>query len=271
MFSDIEVTTIRIVYASSATLSLLGSLFIMITYSLNRRIQSFVLRIVFCLAISDLGYSLASLMVFSLPVNPGTPFSPAREVICKAQGAGIQYFQLSSFLWTSCIAWHACGGFVLRKTKEQLESYFKYYVIISWVVPLIPTAVLLFYLNAFGLTDSSWCWIVKEQSNYRFYLFWGPVMCIWVFDCVCYALVKRKLREVISFMEQSASRRILAYVLAFILVTSVPLTNRILQEFFLHNLCYSCSMPYLILSWAFAMQLYMGGTSRLGKQYFVVA
>jgi len=139
--------------------------------------------------------------------------------------------QLSSFLWTSCIAWHACAGFVLRKTRIELQSYFKFYVIVSWLFPIGPAAFL-YVDNAFGVTDGSWCWIVLGKSVYRFYLFWGPVLVIWLFDCICYGLVKRHLREVISFMEQSTSRRILAYVLAFILVISVPLTNRILQQFF---------------------------------------
>jgi len=227
----VQVSTIRYVYASSASLSLLGCIFILFTCSLNRR-DSFLMRLVFCLAVSDFGFSLSSLLVFALPLEVSEEaFSQTAKFICKTQAAGIQYFQMSSFFWTGCIAWHACCAFVFKMDKEQLSQNFKYYVIFCWIVPAIPVAILLFHLDAFGVTDSSWCWIVLDKASWRFYLFWGPVFVVWIFNCVCYYLVKKKFREVMSFLEQAASRRITAYILAFIVVISLPLTNRIVQQF----------------------------------------
>jgi len=98
---------------------------------------------------------------------------------------------------------------------------------VAWVVPLVPLTILL-SLGAIG-RDTAWCWIPQDDKNWRIYCFWGPVALIWVFNCCCYYIVRKKLQEMLSFMEKAASRRILGYIFIFIIVSIPPLTNRIVE------------------------------------------
>jgi len=88
--------------------------------------------------------------------------------------------------------------------------------------------------------DTSWCWLPQSYKALRMYFFWGPVFLIWIFNCLCYYAVRKKLREMLSFLEKSASRRILGYILIFILVSIPPLSNRIAEFFMKPNFILFC-------------------------------
>jgi len=191
-------------------------------------------KIIFCLAWSDFGYALSCVPVFMLPVfEEDVEFQTLgalEQVVCVFQSGGIQYFQLSSFLWTSCIAFHAYSAYVKKRSITELEFLMKWYYVVCWILPAFPTMIL-YSVKAFGLSYGCWCWILERHSYLRLILFWGPVVILWVFNCICYYLVNRAVKEVMSFIETNAQRRMLGYVGVFLVIGVIPIVNRLLLQF----------------------------------------
>ena len=90
-----ELTTLRLVAGSSATLSLVGCIFIIFMYifSPTTRHRILNMKYIFFLSWSDLGASLAYLLI-----EP-----------CRLQGFLLQFFALSSAIWSTCFA-HSLYG-----------------------------------------------------------------------------------------------------------------------------------------------------------------
>lgn len=91
-----ERTAIRWSFVSSSTLSLFGSLFILITYFLVKT-RNFNLKLVLCLTISDLGLSIACILSLVLPLSgPEQLETTFQNVTCVIEGVSIQYFQVKN-------------------------------------------------------------------------------------------------------------------------------------------------------------------------------
>ena len=91
-------STVRI----GGTLSVLGSIFFIVSYCLFRRSRTFSRRLLLYLTIADLmasvGWLLSGFEKILHAKHPGA--------LCVIQGYLLQFFYLASFLWTSCFAWH---------------------------------------------------------------------------------------------------------------------------------------------------------------------
>jgi len=104
-----------IVSITSSTLSCLGSLLIVYTYLRWRDVKSVSRRVITFLAIADFftafGYVLGSsnyLVYFALNYNePGTEYGcPAFVNICEIQSYLTTWSSISSFVWTSALAFY---------------------------------------------------------------------------------------------------------------------------------------------------------------------
>jgi len=153
------------------------------------------------------------------------PNSPA-DIICKLQAAGIQYFALCSFLWTSCIAFHAHGSLCRKKTKETLRSYLKFYFFICFVIPMIPVAWCL-YAGLFGPTESGvWCWISAHHDWFRFAFYYVPLILLWVFNLAVYILLSKTDSLSYTYIIKEGRKRLRMYLLVLLLCKLPALINR---------------------------------------------
>ena len=151
----------RGIFATSAILSIFGSLLILITYNGYKDIQSPARHIIACLSLADLFTVLVNF--YGVFTKPGG----YREITCILQsfiGGGAA---MSSYLWTMVLAIYLYVGLV-KDNSEILEKLLHpWFHLLCWLLPLGINIVALF-LNKLGngsdRISSGWCWI-KISSN----------------------------------------------------------------------------------------------------------
>lgn len=127
--SEYEVSILYDIIRVSSAFSIAGSLFIIVSYlafPLERKAHS---QLIFWLSICDLGASGTNTFLnviystkvsyFALPIQRSLGY-------CIAQGASIQFFQISSFCWTACIA--VSLYFILVQKKQGKQSIYAHNV-----------------------------------------------------------------------------------------------------------------------------------------------
>ncbi|RLM91467.1 hypothetical protein C2845_PM08G13860 [Panicum miliaceum] len=151
----------------AAALSLVGSSFIVLCYLLFRELRKFSFKLVFYLAVSDMFCSLFTILG-----------GPSNAFYCFAHDYSAHFFCVSSFLWTTTIAFTLHRTVVKHKTDvEEFGSIFHLYV---WGTSLA-TTVLRSIGSDYG-RPGSWCWIqqgsmAKVLHLITFYLpLWGAIL-----------------------------------------------------------------------------------------------
>jgi len=215
-------------------LSVIGSIFIIVSYCLFRRSRKFSRRLLMYLTVSDLFASIGWLFSgFEKILNakhPGT--------LCVIQGYLLQFFYLASFLWTACFAWHLFQ-LIWLKNRRAYKLEWRYHLL-SWGVP---GAICLYFFirqeffhepGMGGTKDRPWCWISSNNPNDKFeweqfVFFYFPLLAILLFNLFIYVLLLKRLRHNLSGMELKIRQRLLLYVGVFIFLSGWGLANRVYQ------------------------------------------
>lgn len=162
------------------------------------------------------------------------------EIGCTLQGANMQMWELSSVLWTSCIATYL----IISVSKHRVlsdKTVMTIMILIAWGVPASFTAYLL-ARDAFRLAGL-WCWISSDFVQYRVSLFYAYVMFSFPYNCIVIAILIRRViasrwaSESIANIQSKASTRVskrllgrcLLILLGFVVVWIVPLVNRLMR------------------------------------------
>jgi len=228
---------VRLMIALSSGLSIAGSLFIIVSFILFRDSRKCGRRLLFMLSLADLGLAVAWL--FGVVINMHTKgISDA----CIAQGYAMEFFRLSSFMWTGCFAIHLYQ--IIWKNIKDPEVYELRYHLMAWG---LPTLVCIYFVaeNAEGLqmmgqSDRPWCWIRDFQhdewnafgAHLQYALFYGPLLIIFIFNLAIYAFLGRKVGELMQTrMKIRIQKRLLLYLFVFQVTSVWGLANRIYQAF----------------------------------------
>jgi len=230
---------VQIVYASGAIFSFFGSLFIIFTFLLFKGFRTLSTFLIFLLGIADAGLALADLLTWFF-IYPEIVSSDVLKIICQVQAGAIQYFALSSFFWTSCIAFHAYGSLCRKKKDEALRHYVKYYFFICFVIPATP--LIIGYITKIFDTTGAWCWISSTKNVERFSFYYVPLILLWLFNLTIYVLLSRKDSLSYQYLLKEGRKRLRLYMLVLILCKLPALINRILN-IFIHD---SFFVPLLI-------------------------
>lgn len=164
-----------IVSITSSTLSCLGSLLIVYTYLRWRDVRSGSRRVITFLAIADFvtafGCVLGSsnyLVYFWLNFNePGTEYGcPAFANICEIQSYLTTWSSISSFVWTSALAFY----FYLILVKDRLllaTRLIPWFHVVAWGFPIAICLPLLITgkLGFAPYAASTWCFIYDNQNR----------------------------------------------------------------------------------------------------------
>jgi len=234
------VNTVRVVYASGALLSVIGSCFIIFSFLLVKRLRTMTTFMVFMLGFSCLGSALFDCLSWFLyrEIMPGGPLvelsSEGQEILCRVQAAGIQFFAISSFLWISCLAFHAFNVLCRKKHEEALRAYFKYYFLVCYLIPAI-TIVACIISESFGETeDSVWCWVTQDHQDMRFAVYYIPLVVLWVFNVTIYVLLSKESQSSLSYgyIMKEGKKRLRLYILVFVVAKAPALINRLCNVFF---------------------------------------
>jgi len=137
------------------------------------------------------------------------------------------------FLLDICLAFHAFNILCRKKSEETLRSFFKYYFIICYVIPLI-TVIICVISYSFGQTeDEVWCWIIRERQELRFAVYYVPLVILWIFNVSIYIMLSRERYSSLSYgyIIKEGKRKLRLYILVFVIMKFPALVNRLCNLF----------------------------------------
>lgn len=186
--SSKQIDSLQILIRISSVLSIIGSSSIIIHFVQNpSKLRSSPFRNVFFLSVSDL--------LFSLMLFPGR-WPAVSETMCELQGFLVQYFVISSILWSGTIATNMAFSVILRKPSSYLLKLEKIYHLTCWSIPLFlafPWLFINWKSHPFYQDSQLWCWISEPYQEFRLYLFYIPLWIIYLFNLMTYLYVGRIL------------------------------------------------------------------------------
>lgn len=189
-YSDKQVESLVGVNVFGATLSLLGSLFIICNYCMFDSLRkNFAFKLILMIGISDLILSISNLM--------GAPDHGGAQ--CYIQAILQQIGDISGILWVCSVSWtiNKLTKLTMLPTKSQLKSLYKKMHIIIFTITIIFT-LLPFTTSSYG-PSGGWCWIKGNDPidiMWRYLLFYIPLWMAILYMIVIYIKVFKRLQEI---------------------------------------------------------------------------
>jgi len=206
----------------STSVSIAGSVFIIVSFVMLKEIRTMAYSIIFYLSIVDFFGSVANIVdTLTYDVNPLFTEDPTGACMmesCLVAAAFKMYFQLCSMLWSWVIATNMLLVLVLKVHVKTLKAWQYISHLVVWVLALVGTGTAL-YLNALG--DSGYrCGIVRSPvgTNVEVVLVMIPLCSIFVFNVICFALVIGCFRSEASAQRKAIGYRLSLYALVFLVV-----------------------------------------------------
>jgi len=190
-YSSKQVDSLVAVNIFGATLSLVGSLFIICNYCMFTALRkNFAFKLIFMIGISDLILSISNLM--------GAPDHGAQ---CYIQAILQEIGDISGILWVCTVSWTINKLTTLTKlpTKQELKALYKRMHIVIFIITII-FALLPLTTSSYG-PSGGWCWISMDNPvdiMWRYLLFYVPLWIAIIYMIVIYCKVYKRLREIPS-------------------------------------------------------------------------
>lgn len=161
-WSEEQTSVLDALVITSCSLSIMGSIFIFLSYALWRDLRTTPRLMLVCLSFADL--VTASGNMFGVFYRDG-------GIVCTIQSAFTSTSSISSFCWTVSIGTHLYFS-MLKSTKKRNFQYA--YHIVSWGLPIVILIIALSF-QALGADDFSravgWCWISGAVDDPLFWSF----------------------------------------------------------------------------------------------------
>ncbi|KAI1176147.1 G-protein coupled receptor [Nemania sp. FL0916] len=191
---------ITIIERIGSVFSLIGCLFIIVTFVSSSGFRKPINRLVFYASFGN------------MLVNIGTLIARAyvheeNSVGCQLQGFLIQQFLPSDALWALAMAFNVYLTFYHKFDAHKLRKMEKWYLLICYGIPFPPALGYIFistkekgriYGNA-----TLWCWVGNSWDILRIATFYGPV---WVIISATFFIYLRAGREI--YMKRRQLRKI---------------------------------------------------------------
>jgi len=217
----------KYVIITSASLSALASLFIIISYFLFPHMRSLVRRLVFLLSICDYCQSIFWIFLALTPNDENK-----MHLKCMTQVMVIEYFNITAGLWTLSIALNSY--FVVCKLQKFPRKFISTIGPFIWLIPfLIIMAAFIYEMTDKYHTQTEWCFL-STNKNYIFYIIDLPMYIFWIIDLFLYFLVWKELKRWVNV--SNSSQHISYYLTVFLICKGFSLVNRISGLFLLHPL-----------------------------------
>ncbi|KAK6361752.1 hypothetical protein TWF730_005467 [Orbilia blumenaviensis] len=179
-----QLDTIEAVQRMSSVLSILGALFIIVTFLGSPRFHKPINRLAFYAAIANILCTVAT------TIARAGPAAGRGSALCNMQGLFIQTFLQSDALFIAFMALNVYLTVNRKFSAPQLRKLEPYYVGVSFGLPLISGFVFLF-VRAPGkgpvYGDATlWCWISQDYDVLRLATFYAPVWIIILITFILY-------------------------------------------------------------------------------------
>jgi len=204
---------VQIITYITATLGILGSLFIIVTFCAFREARSLGTRLVFFLSLADLVHSFE-----------WYPWGKS-DVLCITQGIIMQWSELSYYFWCLCIAFCIFQIHYLGREEHDISSLMPVYLICCWFIPLA-IALIPLYAGHYGRGRYNWCWIQDSEPYSKAFLI-IPCLVVFVINSIIYITVHIKITKYKSDFTRKVSSNMLLYMLAFLIAQAFAVINRI--------------------------------------------
>eukprot|EP01119_Soliformovum_irregulare_P001585 TRINITY_DN11301_c0_g1_i1.p1 TRINITY_DN11301_c0_g1~~TRINITY_DN11301_c0_g1_i1.p1 ORF type:complete len:316 (-),score=43.60 TRINITY_DN11301_c0_g1_i1:44-991(-) len=221
---------------SSAGLSAIGSLIVMIIYLLQfkRQRKNLVATFLFCMSIADLLASVGILTSQGILFFDSTLSTP---LLCRVLRTIIQFGFLASFAWTSCISF-----FLYSSTQQFAEKPHRIIAmhVVSWGIPLTLVVIQVAAGGIVVIPETNWC---SSSKPFEWAIWIAPLFISFSFNAVMYILILRYNSrrfahadhpgtEAQKQLQSVAQRRITFYILIFLLCWTCDVLNHILDFIF---------------------------------------
>ncbi|GAM26675.1 hypothetical protein SAMD00019534_098500, partial [Acytostelium subglobosum LB1] len=175
-----------IVNLIASCLSVIGSAAIILNYFLflsQTKRNQVLYRLILFLSIADFFGSLSiciSQSVLLMSYKQSGSF-------CVLIRASINYFFLSSFVWMSCIAFHAYWS-----SRQRSQTPLFVFHVLSWGLPTVMTIAMLWQHAIVQEQNANYCHLEAKSK----WIYWyGPLMLTFVWNIVLYAMILWKYRH----------------------------------------------------------------------------
>lgn len=234
-----QAATVNIVTQVAASLSICGSLFVLIACLRFPLLRKFPFVLVPVLALTDVLTMISTVCGPSPDDMAAMALDPTHITSqCQVQGAAISFFRIATVLWTACIAFVMYSAVVLNWQYRDRE----------WLA--VALSVLVCYGTAAAVSGvgwhqgvygpaGAWCWVADAQSSWRYIGLYAWVWVAMLINLVIaismriqgLALIARKQAlngsDTLTDELQVRMRRVSFYPLVFLLVWFFPSVNRI--------------------------------------------
>jgi hypothetical protein len=221
-FSDAQFHTLRVLTIISATFSFFGSFFIISTYAKFERLRTYAFKLVMLLSIADCIASLHFLVGMYHDVNREWQTHHCPSIVCFITAAAYQFAQVSSFLWTACIAYNIHAAL----SNIETESLEQYYHLVSWGGSLV--LVLVVSVTGSLGYSGNWCWIRQDRPLARVMFYFVPLISVMLYDVWMYVRIGQQVAQ--SPVEDIVNKRLRRYLGVFLFLNTFSVLNR------LHNM-----------------------------------
>ncbi|KAG5973789.1 hypothetical protein E4U55_000278 [Claviceps digitariae] len=194
--SEGQLEAISTIERACSILSLLGCLFIIVTFCSSASFHKPINRLVFYASFGNLFTVVGTLMSRSY-------LSDVDSVGCQFQASLIQLFMPADAFWTLAMAINVYLTFYFKFDAARLRRMEIPYLICCYGLPAIPAVAFLFIKSSQGVrvygNATLWCWISQDWDILRIAIFYGPV---WVVIFVTFFIYLRAGRTIYEKRKQ---------------------------------------------------------------------
>ncbi|OLN97625.1 G-protein coupled receptor 1-like protein 1 [Colletotrichum chlorophyti] len=191
-----DLDLLSIIERTCSVFSLLGCVFIIVTFCTSRAFHKPINRLVFFASFGNMMTNVGTLMARSYI---GSPDSPG----CQLQAFLIQMFMPADAFWTLTMAINVYLTFYFKFDAERLRRMEIPYLICCYGIPFIPALIYVFVTNGAGQrvygNATLWCWVTPEWEIWRILTFYGPV---WIAILITFFIYIRAGREIYQKRKQ---------------------------------------------------------------------
>ncbi|KAJ3455208.1 hypothetical protein MRS44_013808 [Fusarium solani] len=183
--SKTQLSAISVIERTCSIFSLLGSVFVILTFIFSKAFHKPINRLVFYASFGNMMTNVGTLMSRTYLHSPNS-------VGCQFQGFLMQMFMPADAFWTLTMAINVYLTFYFNYNARRLRRIELPYLLGCYGIPLIPAFVYIFVRNSKGQRvygDATlWCWVTSEWDVLRIATFYGP---IWVVIGVTFSIYIR--------------------------------------------------------------------------------
>ncbi|KAF6835801.1 g-protein coupled receptor [Colletotrichum plurivorum] len=191
-----DLDLLSVIERTCSVFSLLGCIFIIVTFCTSRAFHKPINRLVFFASFGNMMTNVGTLMARSY-IN--SPLSPG----CQLQAFLIQMFMPADAFWTLAMAINVYLTFYFKFDAERLRRMEIPYLICCYGIPFVPALVYVFVTNSQGQrvygNATLWCWVTPEWEIWRILTFYGPV---WITILITFFIYIRAGREIYQKRKQ---------------------------------------------------------------------